>query len=165
MTITRQVTKQVPDTKIGDFVKMEIRGGERLSVTGSAWKRDSSERNGYMFGCIHNTLEVVFPEAKRLIRWHLFGMHYTANAIYWRELCRGESRWKPERGQDPFKILHHHIAWGLVESESIETLRYWVYSDNVTPDDFSEMLRHRLGVCYTERQRDYDEVISLLTAE
>lgn len=61
-------------------------GHNSFSITGSIDRLDNGRWQDDVSGCIHQEIELRFPELAPFIKWHLMGsdgpMHYLANVVY-----------------------------------------------------------------------------------
>lgn len=87
----------------------------RFSITGDIVTTRGREIAG---GCIHDDIAKHFPELAHLVRWHLFGMHYGANAAFWMLVHLGLKEYKEqqEKALDYFKSTVVFGAWEFDEA-------------------------------------------------
>lgn len=61
-------------------------GHNTFAITGHGWYDHHKHSDWDFGGCCHEEIEVMFPELKHLIKWHLMSsdspMHYVANTVY-----------------------------------------------------------------------------------
>lgn len=84
-------------------------GHNSFALTGHGWYDRFKSRDWDFGGCCHDMIEVVFPELKHLIKWHLMSsdspMHYVANTVYHASnLLNGKPAGEPNRWENRLKF-------------------------------------------------------------
>ena len=87
-------------------------------------------------GMLHDEIRRYFPELAYLLRWHLFGMHYEANAVHWLQVHFGLSKWGKD--EQP-KALDHFKATCVFGAASFDRkwlhrILYWSILEHVRSD-------------------------------
>jgi hypothetical protein len=135
--------------KPGEVIKAEVRyddecgnGHNTFSITADIY--DRYPRRGettigfagktywnYAGGCCHDEVAKAFPELAPFIKFHLWSsnepMHYIANGLYW----AGHKGFRGTEKNDPPNLEHlkSTIGWGLLQGETDEVLKDYLYSD------------------------------------
>lgn len=103
-------------------------GHNSFAVTGHGWYDHFKSRDWDFGGCCHDMIEVVFPELKPLIKWHLMSsdspMHYVANTVYHASNLdsRGKLKGEPNSWTQRLKFGDFPITFSAKERGFFEWL-------------------------------------------
>lgn len=108
-------------------------GHNSFSITGEAYQHNKPKTDRYMIacGCIHEYIEIAFPELKPFIKWHLMSsdapMHYIANTIYHASNTDCHGLLKGEFNSFKYNVIVNNEC--LFKSKTFYSFRNWIHRD------------------------------------